>query len=169
MDKKTLLLDAGFQFEAFIDVRKAIKHICKEKVEVICNWNDNIAFFSGSIPYPSVLRLKNHIKKNYFNPNFSRKSILKRDSNVCQYCSRVLPASQITIDHVIPRAQGGTNSFTNCVVACRTCNGIKGSRTPEEARMTLVRKPTVPDFASFKNTYSNYQPWNPEWDDFLNR
>ncbi len=75
---------------------------------------------------------------------FSRQSIFERDRNLCQYCGTLLPRSQLTIDHVIPHSRGGGESWENLVVACMKCNVHKGSRTPEEAGMPLLRRPVRP-------------------------
>ena len=63
--------------------------------------------------------------------------ILKRDGHKCQYvgCER----KGTTVDHVIPRCQGGQSTWSNLVACCPLCNAKKGGRTPEEAGMTLKR------------------------------
>ena len=38
---------------------------------------------------------------------FSRRNVAKRDHYVCQYCGAQPGADSITIDHVVPRSQGG--------------------------------------------------------------
>lgn len=168
MAKKTLLLDASYQVQSFIDLKKALKHIVKDKVEVVSNWDETISYGSGKIKHPSILRLKNPIKRTYFNSNFSRKVLVKRDKSSCQYCSKKLSASNVTIDHVLPRAQGGTTSYTNCVVACQICNNFKADRTPEQASMKLLRKPQHPAFVSLKYSIDPSEQWHKDWDDFLN-
>lgn len=168
MAKKTLLLDTNYQVQQFIDLRKAIKHLFKDKVEVVSNWDDFISYGSGRIMHPSILRLKNPIKRNYYNSNFSRKAVVKRDKSSCQYCGKVLNAASVTIDHVLPRAQGGTTTFINCVVACQSCNNKKAAQTPEQAGMVLLKKPRHPAFTSLKYAVDNYEYWHKDWDDFLN-
>ena len=71
----------------------------------------------------------------------SRKNILLRDRNTCQYCGEVLPSSELTLDHVVPRSRGGASTWENLVACCNPCNNRKGSRTPEEANMRLARAP----------------------------
>jgi len=68
--------------------------------------------------------------------------ILRRDEFVCQYegCNH----RATTVDHVIPRCQGGATSWSNLVGCCHACNASKGGRTPEQAQMRLkhpVRSP----------------------------
>jgi 5-methylcytosine-specific restriction endonuclease McrA len=75
---------------------------------------------------------------------FNRRNLYARDQNRCQYCQRKLEARELTIDHVVPRVQGGISSWTNCVLACVACNRRKAHRTPEQANMRLMRRPVRP-------------------------
>lgn len=168
MAKKTLLLNAGYEVISFIPERKVFKLLFKDKVEVVSAWPDSISWGADKIKHPAILRLKNHVRRNYFNSNFSRKALVKRDRSTCQYCGRKLTASQVTVDHVLPRAQGGITSFTNCVVCCQICNNKKADRTPDEAGMVLLKKPTHPSFSSAYYVADPQEHWHPSWDDFLN-
>ena len=62
------------------------------------------------------------------------RAVYDRDGGVCRYCGSV---GEPTIDHVVPRCQGGGDGADNLVVACRSCNSRKGGRTPREAGMVL--------------------------------
>jgi uncharacterized protein with PIN domain len=167
MSKKTLLLDASYQVISFITERKALKLLYKQKTEVISTWDDIIQWETGKIKHPSILRLKNHVKRNYFNSNFSRKALVKRDRSTCQYCGKKLTASQVTVDHVLPRAQGGITSFVNCVVCCQLCNNKKADRTPEQALMKLLKKPTHPSFSAHAYVADPQEYWHDDWSDYL--
>lgn len=167
MSKKTLLLNASYEVLSFIPERKVFKLLFKDKVEVISAWEDYIIWGSGKVKHPSILRLKNHVKRNYFNSNFSRKALVKRDRSSCQYCGKKLTASQITIDHVLPRAQGGITSFTNCVVSCQICNNKKADKTPEQANMLLLKRPTHPSFSAHAYVADPQEHWHDDWDNFL--
>lgn len=61
--------------------------------------------------------------------------ILRRDGHRCGYCA----GRASTVDHVIPRCQGGSSAWSNLVAACLDCNQRKGGRTPEQAGMKLER------------------------------
>ena len=80
---------------------------------------------------------------------FSRRNVAKRDHFICQYCGAQPGADSITIDHVLPRSQGGASSWTNCAAACLGCNTRKGDRTPEQAGMRLRRRPVRPEWKPF--------------------
>lgn len=62
-------------------------------------------------------------------PSGQRLRIYDRDSWSCVYCDS---PHELTLDHVIPRSRGGSNSDDNLVAACRRCNCRKGARTPLE-------------------------------------
>jgi len=74
----------------------------------------------------------------------SRRNIFERDNHRCQYCGQRFAKSDLTIDHVLPRSRGGRDTWANLVLACVRCNIRKANRTPEEAHMHLLKRPTVP-------------------------
>lgn len=55
--------------------------------------------------------------------------VFARDGAACVYCGR---EDNLTLDHIIPRSQGGSNDARNVAVACGSCNSSKGDRTPDE-------------------------------------
>lgn len=60
-----------------------------------------------------------------------RLAIYLRDSFLCQYCGRDLHsavASEVTLDHLMPRSKGGNNRNENLITACRRCNSQRGSK-----------------------------------------
>jgi 5-methylcytosine-specific restriction endonuclease McrA len=58
---------------------------------------------------PSVIRLLEYRRIPHQSRALSRKNILLRDRNTCQYCATVLPSGELTLDHVIPRSRGGSS------------------------------------------------------------
>lgn len=74
---------------------------------------------------------------------YSKAALKRRDANTCGYCGKFGD----TVDHVVPRCQGGANTWLNVVIACLGCNGRKAGRTPQQAGMKLLRTPYVPAFA----------------------
>jgi len=100
-----------------------------------------------TFPWPSIIRLSNFVHVPYKKVVLTRKNILRRDGFKCAYCGRSdLP---LTIDHIIPKAKGGTDSWENLISACTRCNNLKGDRTPVEARMDLLYKPFKPSHIMF--------------------
>lgn len=167
MKKKVLLLGASYEVLHFISMRRAIKLYFNNKIEVISHWNDDLFFGYGSIKSPAIIKLIKPPRRQFFGKNFNRKAVIKRDKSSCQYCGIKLSYSEITIDHIIPKVLGGINSFSNCVVSCKECNGRKGDCLLEETDLSLLRKPTLPSFSDKKSYLDNPEYWHPEWNNFL--
>jgi 5-methylcytosine-specific restriction endonuclease McrA len=90
---------------------------------------------------PSVIRLLEYRRIPHQSRALSRKNILLRDRNSCQYCGEVLSSTELTLDHVIPRSRGGSSTWENLVACCHECNHQKGNRLPAEVGMKLLREP----------------------------
>jgi 5-methylcytosine-specific restriction endonuclease McrA len=95
---------------------------------------------------PEVVCLCRYDRLPATSVTFSRRNIARRDHHTCQYCGAQPGGESITVDHVVPRAHGGSSSWTNCVAACVVCNARKADRTPEEAGMHLRKRPARPDW-----------------------
>ncbi len=96
------------------------------------------------IAAPRIIRLYGFDKLPKQRVTLNRRNLFARDGARCQYCGRRFPTSELSIDHVVPRAQGGGETWDNLVCACVRCNMKKGGRTPEQAGMRLIRKPVEP-------------------------
>ena len=105
---------------------------------------------NGEFRIPEVILLTDYDKFPQHRVKFSRRMIYRRDNYTCQYCGKTPGAEDLTIDHVMPRAQGGKTTWVNCVVACFKCNSRKDNRTPKQASMKLKREPYKPKFSLFK-------------------
>src|SRR6478752_7486875 len=79
---------------------------------------------------PSVIRLLEYRRIPHQSRALSRKNILLRDRNTCQYCGELLTASDLTLDHVVPRSRGGASTWENLVACCHSCNRRKGNQMP---------------------------------------
>src|SRR6202034_2972988 len=91
---------------------------------------------------PSVIRLLEYRRIPHQSRALSRKNILLRDRNTCQYCATVLPSGELTLDHVIPRSRGGSSTWENLVACCHECNRHKGNLLLSEIDdMILLREP----------------------------
>jgi 5-methylcytosine-specific restriction endonuclease McrA len=99
---------------------------------------------------------------------FSRRNVAKRDHSTCQYCGAQPGADDLTIDHVVPRSQGGQSSWTNCVAACLDCNARKADRTPEQAGMRLRKVPSRPEWKPLYALHGHgHAPRIESWKKFL--
>jgi 5-methylcytosine-specific restriction endonuclease McrA len=105
---------------------------------------DCITTVNRSIRVPRVLVLSAYEYLPKGRVRFSRLNIYARDHDTCQYCGKTLPRSELNLDHVLPRCDGGKTTWENVVCSCVPCNLKKGGRTPEQASMKLMRKPFRP-------------------------
>jgi len=132
------------------------------KAESVLN-DDNKAIHSVSFnyPWPSIIRLSRYIRVPYKKVVLTRKNILRRDGYKCSYCGR--GDLTLTIDHIVPKARGGIDSWDNLISACTKCNNKKGDRTPEEADMNMLKKPFKPSHIMFiKNVVGKVDDkWKP--------
>lgn len=153
-----LVLNSSFEPVNIVHWQKAIQLLFQGKVEVIEESNREIRTVSRTFRMPSVLRLVKFVplaNKKRTMVRFSRTNILLRDRFSCQYCGRKRSSQELTLDHVVPAMQGGKRSWENIVTACIQCNQRKGGRTPLEAGMKLMSKPSQPEWLPSPSV--NYQ------------
>lgn len=133
-----LVLNASFEPISIAGARRALKMVVKNKAVV---QEDNGRIAHGNIMMPSVIRLivMAHVPRRV--QQLSRKNILARDHNMCQYCDTKFHPSELTLDHIIPRSKGGRDTWDNLVACCEPCNKRKADMSVEEAGMTLRRRP----------------------------
>ena len=174
--EQTLLLNATYEPLKVVHWQKAMTLWCQGKVEIIASHDREIRAVSFSLKLPSVIRLLRYarIKKRFDYVPFSRANIYARDGYTCQYCAGKFPTQELTFDHVVPVSQGGRKDWDNIVTCCVSCNRRKGGRTPEEARMRLVKPPRRPDSAPAiritiglrhaPDSWRDYLYWNLELD-----
>lgn len=114
------------------------------------------------VPRVVVLSAYEHLPKGRV--RFSRLNIYARDGDICQYCGKKLARSELNLDHVLPRSQGGKTSWENVVCSCVPCNLKKGGRTPDQASMKLLKKPVRPRWTPFFRGAAKrvtYREWLP--------
>jgi 5-methylcytosine-specific restriction endonuclease McrA len=149
-----IVLNAGYEFMGLVSWQRAMGLLFSGKVEVVKESEKTVRTVTRTFRIPAVVRLIKFIRQIYRREvPFSRKNVLVRDSHVCQYCGRDFTSGDLTVDHIIPKVQGGANSWTNVVACCRSCNVRKGGRTPRQAGMQLVGKPFKPTIMEFINLY----------------
>jgi len=189
LDASVLVLNKMFMAVHVISVRRAFCLLCKDLAEVVTleegmfatydfsSWTELSALRSKlyrkeeddwvrtatiEIQAPRVVRLLGYDKVPRQTVKFNRRNIFARDHNQCQYCGKKFATSELSLDHVIPRSQGGATTWDNIVCACVDCNVRKGGRTPRQANLTLIRKPEKPKrspILNMKLSQKKYQSW----------
>ena len=123
------------------------------------DWIRTVRF---DIAVPRIIRLLGYDKLPKQDVKFNRRNIYARDGNKCQYCGKRYATTELSLDHVVPKSQGGKASWTNIVCCCVRCNVKKGGRTPDQAHMGLITKPVKPKRSpviSIKLADERYRSW----------
>lgn len=150
LGQRVLVLNSSYEPLQLISTRRAVVLLLQEKAEVIEAAQQQLRAQGFAIGVPLVIRLVRYIKiPRRMRLPCSRRGILARDRETCQYCGTQPGRIHLTIDHVMPRSRGGLTTWENVVTACRECNHRKGGRTPEEANMALLTVPRQPQYVAF--------------------
>lgn len=148
--QRVLVLNASYEPLQLVPVRRALVLLLQEKAEMVETAEWMLRGIARDFVVPLVIRLTRYIRvpRNLRLP-CSRRGVLIRDRDTCQYCGVQPGRNLLTIDHIVPRSRGGETTWSNVVAACRECNHHKGDRTPEEAHMPLHTVPRQPQYIAF--------------------
>lgn len=141
LQRPVLVLNASFEPINICAARRALVLVLKGIASAEEESATAVHSSRRSVRVPSVIRLLEYRRIPHQTRALSRKNIMMRDRYTCQYCMKVLPAGELTLDHVIPRSRAGESAWENLVACCHSCNNRKGCRTPEEAGFKLARQP----------------------------
>jgi 5-methylcytosine-specific restriction endonuclease McrA len=146
MNWRVLVLDQSYQPINIIHWTEAVRLLFLEKAEIVENADVfPVRSAKSCFNLASIIRVfQNVAHKKKKNIPFSRYNIFLRDNWTCQYCGKVKKTNQLNWDHVFPKSRGGKTNWENIVSSCYPCNEKKRDRTPEEAKMKLLRKPVKP-------------------------
>ena len=144
MQKTTLVLNASYEPMSVSNWQDAVSMIVGGKATVLEEYDQVIRSAYLTMRIPAVVRLNTYVSKPVKLLKFSRINVYARDGYRCTYCNKKCRIDELTYDHVIPRSMGGTTVWENIVSCCVKCNSKKGGRTPEQAKMKLLKKPVRP-------------------------
>ena len=144
-----LVLNADFRPVEYLPLsimpwQDAVNNALAGDVTIVHEYDVEAHSPSVTIRLPAVIALRRFVKRREIPPLTRYNLLTLRDRGACAYCGRTFPAPQMTIDHVIPKAQSGKHRWENTVGACSDCNQRKADRTPEQARMPLLWRPWQP-------------------------
>jgi 5-methylcytosine-specific restriction endonuclease McrA len=193
LSASVLVLNRMYLAVHVVSVRRALSLLCRDLAEVIhiedggqySNYNfetwrevselkaqfkepheDWIRSVNFELQVPRVVRLLIYDRLPRQTIRFNRRNIFARDGNRCQYCGKRFITSELSLDHVRPRSQGGDTTWDNIVCCCVKCNVRKGGRTPVQANMHLIRPPLKPK-RSPQLTIKLGNPKYESWKSFL--
>jgi 5-methylcytosine-specific restriction endonuclease McrA len=141
MNGRVLVLNSTYEPINVCTTRRAIVLILKGIARAEERHDDLFHSARQAMAVPSVIRLTEYVHIPFERKSLSRKNILLRDHNTCQYCGRISTPSELTLDHVMPKSKGGHSNWDNLVACCKRCNNRKGSALPEEVGMRLLKRP----------------------------
>jgi 5-methylcytosine-specific restriction endonuclease McrA len=182
LQRPTLVLNRNWQPVNVATVERALTMLWNESARVVdphdyqmYTWADWSQLAPGEgepfvqairmrLRVPEVVTLTGYDRLPAAAVSFSRRNIFKRDHYTCQYCGVQPGGEDLTIDHVVPRAQGGTSTWANCVLACVACNKRKADRTPDQAGLRLRKQPVRP---TWKPLYASPSVRIASWSKFV--
>ena len=188
LDEKVLVLNRLYTAIRVVSARRAFIMLCKRAAEVISVENGqylNYDFQTWTeiaslqkqfepeahswirtprmeIAVPKIIRLFGYDRLPRQQVKLNRRNLYARDHSRCQYCGKHFGTKELTIDHIVPRVQGGEHTWNNLVCACLVCNTRKGGRTPAQAHMKLIRRPVRPrrnPAITLRLGAAKYQSW----------
>ena len=137
-----LVLNASYEPINICGARRALVLVLKGVARTEEEQGNTLHAARVRMPMPSVIRLLEYRRIPHQTRALSRKNILLRDRNTCQYCGCILTTGDLTLDHVLPRSRGGLSTWENLVACCHDCNRRKGNQLLHELQdMRLMREP----------------------------
>jgi 5-methylcytosine-specific restriction endonuclease McrA len=142
----------------------AIKYMWLDRVAVL-EWYDDWVVRSPSweTKVPAVMMVKDYVRKSTY-PRFSKYNVTLRDKFTCQYCTKPVALSNVTMDHVYPVSMGGSTCWENIVASCMKCNTTKGSKLIKPRREPY--KPTYYELANIRKQLP-FDIKHPSWENYI--
>lgn len=145
--QRCLVLNSDYTFLGVASWQQSISAVFSGKAIVESEYDNEVHSVSLTIKVPAVIRLRKYVKILYDRitfVSFTKHNLFIRDNFTCQYCGTKPEHRKLSLDHILPESRNGLTNWENCVAACHPCNLIKDNRTPQEAKMHLLKVPTKP-------------------------
>ena len=141
-----------WQHAVILDSREMIAWTAGERTFTFYGGVNRASGYRSQITVNSIIAVRGYSRNagdERLVPPLSNRELFLRDDHLCMYCGQQFPGHQLTRDHLVPLSRGGADCWSNVVAACRGCNHAKGSRTPDEADVSLLAVPYVPNRAEY--------------------
>jgi 5-methylcytosine-specific restriction endonuclease McrA len=168
MQTPVLVLNASYEPINICGARRALVLVLKGVARTEEEQGEILHAARMNVAMPSVIRLLEYRRIPHQTRALSRKNILLRDRNACQYCQVVLTAAELTLDHVVPRSRGGLSTWENLVACCHDCNRRKGNQMLHEmTEMKLQREPRPFSLHTSRHIMRMIGSADPSWRRYL--
>ena len=165
-----LVLNADFRPLSYYPLslwswQETVKAVFLDRVNIVSEYDTTVRSPNFEIRLPSVVSLKTYVRPALY-PAFTRFNVFLRDRFSCQYCG---DRSDLTFDHVVPRARGGQTRWDNVLTACAPCNLKKGSQSLSTAGMKPFQAPYRPTVFELHRNGRLFPPnyLHESWMDYL--
>jgi len=152
-----VVLNKSGQYWGETTVKRVLKWIAKNKITIlVAKEDEEICGVEIRIKMPLVVQLMEFggFKVRSDKVHYSPQGVFRRDGNYCQYWhydeygkryKHYCEEHDRTIDHVVPKCDGGEDSYENCVTSCAWHNTkVKKNKSLKESGLKLIRKPFTP-------------------------
>jgi 5-methylcytosine-specific restriction endonuclease McrA len=163
LSHQVLVLNQNYEPLMVCNARRALVMLWLERAEMVEASDFLARSVRSAVSLPSVVRIIRYIRRPRQEVRLTKQNVLRRDRHTCQYCGTT--AGTMTADHIVPRSQGGEDSWENLVCACADCNNRKGDHSLKQSRMMLRKPPGKPHYMTFLQ-YSIKHPDN-RWRPYL--
>ena len=168
MQTPVLVLNASYEPINICGARRALVLVLKGVARTEEEQGAILHAARVKVAMPSVIRLLEYRRIPHQTRALSRKNILMRDRYTCQYCLKVLPAGELTLDHVIPRSRAGESAWENLVACCHDCNRRNGNQMLHELTdMKLHREPRPFSLHTSRHIMRMIGSADPSWRRYL--
>ncbi len=168
MQTPVLVLNASYEPINICGARRALVLVLKGVARTEEEQGTILHAARFQVAMPSVIRLLDYRRIPHQTRALSRKNILLRDRNCCQYCGVILTAGELTLDHVLPRSRGGLSTWENLVACCHDCNRRKGNQLLHELTdMKLMREPRPFSLHTSRHIMRMIGSADPSWRRYL--
>jgi 5-methylcytosine-specific restriction endonuclease McrA len=144
MNRSVLVLNNTYEAIHICTLKRAIILVIKGVAVIEESLDTGIHSATMVFRTPTVIRLIRYIWIPRKNVHLTRRNVVLRDKNICQYCGHEFKSEDLTIDHIVPRSMGGQTAWENVVACCKSCNNRKANRPLKDSGMRLIKKPEMP-------------------------